>query len=495
MTEKARFLTDVLQQLAHSKDSPKALVMSKHLDAYYHMSTGQHERCLEAMSEGLDLAQKTGIHVFDGLLFSSGVWSALNVGDLATAEELLEKMGSPSGTSGRLDKHLYHTLRTNTALARGNLTQAALHADLVLEASEGLGSPQATFSGLLTNAHVMHQSGRDQEAKEHLARAMEIADRIGFETFKYNGLLAEALFAHDQRKDELSTTALRRGLAIARKGGYFYMSPPYATARLCIKALETGIETDHVRELIRRLNVHPEESPIDLGNDIDLANDVPTKTIGQGVFVIGTTGINAQIQRNTIMNCSRNSIETIDNFLGKDGSGMVFINDNKMVTAAEGVPVPAPTTPTGMVVGWFLDKSGGLDPQRNIKHIVTNNAVRTRGKTSPGGIAVLTDGAVVVNNAILSEGAEAFSLAVLSSEGYIAHNKMEGVSTGPAILVRPSQPLKGSKNVFVDNDLKEFKTSAAHVLFEKDTHSNLFIGHNCKVSDLGSNNSIQMTKW
>jgi hypothetical protein len=228
------------------------------------------------------------------------------------------------------------------------------------------------------------------------------------------------------------------------------------------------------------------------GNDIDLANDVPTKTIAQGVFVIGTIGINAQIQRNTIMNCSRNSIETIDNFLGKDGSGMVFINDNKMVTAAEGVPVPAPQTPTGMVVGWFLDKSGGLDPQRNIKHIVVNNAVRTRGKTS-GGIAVFTNGAVVVNNGILSEGIEAFSLAVLSSEGYIAHNKMEGVSTTPAILVRPWQPLKGSKNVFVDNDLTQFKTSAADVIFEKDTHSNFFIGHSCKVSDLGSNNFIETT--
>ena len=127
------------------------------------------------------------------------------------------------------------------------------------------------------------------------------------------------------------------------------------------------------------------------GNDIDLTNEVPTKTMSQGVFVIWTTGINAQIQRNTVINCARNSIETIDNFLGKDGSGMVIIKDNKIVTATEGLPVPTPATPNGIVAGWFLDMSGGLDPQRNIKYAVVNNAMRTRGKTSAG-IAVFTDG-------------------------------------------------------------------------------------------------------
>jgi hypothetical protein len=225
-------------------------------------------------------------------------------------------------------------------------------------------------------------------------------------------------------------------------------------------------------------------------NDIDMTNDVPTKTMAQGVMVIWTTGVNAQIQRNSVINCSRNSIETIDNYLGKDGSGMIVIKDNKIVTSIEGIPVP---TPLGILVGWFLDISGGLDPQRNPKYFIVNNAIRTRGKTSVG-IVVFSDGAVVVNNAILSEGAEAASLGILSSDGYIAYNRMEGVSSRPAVMVRPWVPLKGSKNVFVDNDLRRFKSSAADVVFDKDTCNNFFIGPSCKVGNLGSNNSIQMTK-
>jgi hypothetical protein len=68
--------------------------------------------------------------------------------------------------------------------------------------------------------------------------------------------------------------------------------------------------------------------------------------------------------------------------------------------------------------------SSGLNPQRNIKHVVANNAIRTRGKTS-GGISASTDGVVVVNNAIVSEGEDSNPLFIFSSDGYLAYNKME----------------------------------------------------------------------
>jgi hypothetical protein len=228
-------------------------------------------------------------------------------------------------------------------------------------------------------------------------------------------------------------------------------------------------------------------------NNIDLTNDVPTKTMAHGVFVVWTTGITAHIQRNTITNSSRNSIETIDNYLGKDGNGMILIKDNKIVTSVEGVPVPSPLTPHGIVFGWFLDLSGGIDPQRNIKYIVANNAIRTRGKASAG-IVAFSDGAVIVNNTILSEGTEAAGLAVCSSNGYISSNRIEGTGSTPAVVVMPWKPFKGSKNVFVDNDLTQFKSSTADVVFSKDTSDNLFIGQRCKLGNLGSNNLIQMTK-
>jgi hypothetical protein len=228
-------------------------------------------------------------------------------------------------------------------------------------------------------------------------------------------------------------------------------------------------------------------------NEIDLYNENPVNTMAQGVWIIWTTGINAQVQRNTIVNAARNSIETIDNYLGKDGSGMIIMKDNKLVTPTKGLPLPTPRTPNGIVAGWFVDMSGGLDPQRNIKYIVTNNAIRTRGKTSMG-IAALTDGVVVVNNTIVSEGEDSVPLLIASSDGYFAYNKIEGISSKPGVLVTPFKPFKGSKNFIMDNDLKQFKTSAVEVVFDKDSCNNLFVGPTCKIADLGSNNLIQMSK-
>ena len=71
---------------------------------------------------------------------------------------------------------------------------------------------------------------------------------------------------------------------------------------------------------------------------------------------------------------------------------------------------------------------------------------------------------------------------------------MEGASSSPGVVVMPLKPLKGSKHVFVDNDLKQLKTSTVDVVFQIDACKNLFIVPTCKISDLGSNNSIQMTK-
>jgi hypothetical protein len=61
-------------------------------------------------------------------------------------------------------------------------------------------------------------------------------------------------------------------------------------------------------------------------------------------------------------------------------------------------------------------------------------------------------------------------------------------------MTMPWKPFKASKNVVVDNDLRQFKSSKVDVLFAKDTCNNLFVGPACKVGDLGSNNSVQMTK-
>jgi len=134
---------------------------------------------------------------------------------------------------------------------------------------------------------------------------------------------------------------------------------------------------------------------------------------------------------------------------GQDGIGMTLIKDNKIITAEKGVVVPSPSTPNGIVVGWFLDLTGASDPARRTKTVITDNEIEARGETSMG-ICAIIDEAIITSNKISLGGSQARGIAQIGSNSLIAKNKIE--STGICgIACTPYKDLKGSKNMLLGN--------------------------------------------
>ena len=227
------------------------------------------------------------------------------------------------------------------------------------------------------------------------------------------------------------------------------------------------------------------------GNDLDMANDTPAKTFGEGIFIHWATGITLQISGNTVKNCSRNSIEAMDNYLGDDGSGSVVIRDNKVSTATVGIPVPSPLTPNGILVGWFFDGTGAgaSNPKQNMKHTIAGNTVRARGETSMG-MWIASNEVIVENNQIITEKQSAAPIRVNSAQCQILKNKIEGIGIA-AIVIAPLKSLTGSNNRCEDNDLSAFKASVAEVSLLKDSKNNIVVGSGGKAKDLGIDNQIK----
>ena len=222
-------------------------------------------------------------------------------------------------------------------------------------------------------------------------------------------------------------------------------------------------------------------------NDIDLSTGFPEKTMAQGVFIMGTTGAKTQILRNRITNCSRNSVETFDNYPGDDGSGMTIIKGNRIVTANKGIPLPGPDTPNGIIAGWFLDMTGATDPARFTKIVATENKIETRGDTS-GGISILSDGAVITSNHILLKGGSSSKgIFVCTSDSLIANNKIEG-SGGSAIMVRYFQKFMPRRNVITGNDLTSLQASIADVFLSGS--NNMVLNQKGNIVDKGQANLI-----
>jgi DNA-binding SARP family transcriptional activator len=266
---KTLLVINSLRKLSQSRDAtPLIRIRLGVIEATYYRFMGLYEKCLKAVTDGLELSRTTGIHTFEITLLYHGICSAVSASDHTTAARLLEEM-SPSLRSFRpWDLCTYHSAKSQEALLRGDPEEAALHMEQALKLRMEAGFTILTGWCHIQNAHVMHELGRHREAIEHLAHAFDFARNIRGKNNEYAALLAEALFAFDQGKEEGGLFSLRKAFALGRERGYFgtWGPKPSGMAKLCTKALEAGVEVEYVQELIRRLNVIPDQPPLHLEN-------------------------------------------------------------------------------------------------------------------------------------------------------------------------------------------------------------------------------------
>jgi ATP/maltotriose-dependent transcriptional regulator MalT/DNA-binding SARP family transcriptional activator len=266
---KSLLVMNFLKKMAQSKESsPLNQILLAVLEAYYNNLAGLPEKCLKAVSNALELSQTTGIHTFDNAVLYQGVSSALMISDYKMASNFLEQMGSSLSRARPWDVALYHSIKTEEAMFRGDVEQAAHHIELATKMRLEIGFAPITGRCHLQNAYVMHAQGRHREASEYLAHAVDFGRSVRGPNNEYAAMLAESLFAFDQGEEESGLALLRKSFALGKERGYFgtWGPLPCGMAKLCIKALQAGIEVEYTQELIRRLHIAPDKSAIHLEN-------------------------------------------------------------------------------------------------------------------------------------------------------------------------------------------------------------------------------------
>ncbi|MDI6753680.1 MAG: bacterial transcriptional activator domain-containing protein [Thermodesulfobacteriota bacterium] len=267
---KALLAINSLRRWSQSKEStPLIQIRLGALEAAYYRYVGLHEKCLKAVSEGLELSRTTGIHMFDPILEYHGATSALGINDYPVAKRLLEQMTSSLHSYKPWDLCIYHSAKTQEALFQGDPSQALLHIEQATKLRIETGFTLITGWCHIQNAYVMHELGRHREAEDHLTQAFNFTRDIRGKNNEYAALLAEAHFAFDQGEEQLGLMSIRKAFALGREGGHFSTwGPPHPSdmARLCIKALEGGIEVEYVQEFIRRFRIVPDRVALHLEN-------------------------------------------------------------------------------------------------------------------------------------------------------------------------------------------------------------------------------------
>jgi len=272
--ERANSALSMLSKLTGFKDVPPFLkIIGKMAEVMYHQFTGSHKKCMKALSEGMELARTTGIHIVDQPLLAHGSLSSLNVNDSKNARQFLDKLAStlnriPS-SEDILDirnRHIYHFVSARLALACGDLAELSFHTDLALKYVNEIEAPVFISFTHLLNAIALHRLGKKEEGLDQLQKGSLIATEIKSKLLDFNSLLTQAYFAFDREEEGSGLRLLNMAFVLGKDQRFLntFSGDPSMTARLCAKALEAGIEVEYVREIIQKRNLIPEKSSLQL---------------------------------------------------------------------------------------------------------------------------------------------------------------------------------------------------------------------------------------
>ena len=236
-------------------------------------------QCRAVVEQGLRVAEASGVHFFDFMLFGHYAWVGLNDNDLDLSHRNLERMRALSRPERSLEVAHYHHLAHIDARYRGEKARAAEHAAGALACAEASGSPLFVASALIGTARVAADEGDGEHAHAHLTAVCAIARAAGSIGHEYSAHKAIA----ELGLDDAGLTSLRRCMELGARHEYVsgMWWHPRTMGRLCATALRHGIEPAYVRGIIRKRAIPP---PADIA-DVE-AWPWPVKIYTLGRFTV-----------------------------------------------------------------------------------------------------------------------------------------------------------------------------------------------------------------
>lgn len=214
---------------------------------------------LQILDEAMACINTSGVHVMDGILHTHAVYAALAINDLTAAESLLQNVSTFFHPDSTLDLAHYWFLRGLIAIHSGSITKAIDYGNKAVSLAQAATMPFGIACGHHGLAVAWHEAGERNMAQKHLQSMRAIGKSMGSRQIAYWCSAMDAYFAFAEEDTASAKHHLAITLALSREmdGSPMYWWPSKTVAQLYAKALEYNIETDHVRELIRRLGLVP----------------------------------------------------------------------------------------------------------------------------------------------------------------------------------------------------------------------------------------------
>lgn len=238
-------------EILHSRLSPLAAIRMKMIEAVHYWVTGQYAEALNTVSEGLSLSDKSGVHLFDFLLWCWRASTEILLGEREAAEKSLKLIQSHLNSAKTLDLFYYHINSAWHALITDNIPLASEHLMTISEKVERMGTPYYWALWNIGMAQAAFLQGHTGDAKTHLHTAHLISLNMQSRVLEWFSLLTRAYFLLQEGRERDGLVPLRKGLELGKRHGYVNIEfcQPSMMRFLYSKALEKGIEKEYVKGL------------------------------------------------------------------------------------------------------------------------------------------------------------------------------------------------------------------------------------------------------
>ncbi len=228
-----------------------------------------------AIETGIGIANSYGLHLWDHILYSQGVYYALSVNDMPAAGMYLDKMSKGVNVNSLVDCSHFYYLKSWYSHAQGKLPLAIEYGESALRNAVQAGAVFPEILCRLGLARVQTAAGNYGKARENAARAERLSRDMRCIMGQCYYHLLEAQIAFERGDEERGIESLRQGMKIGREQGYInnwrWMHEPMLF--LCLRALRYSIEVPYVRMLIKRRGLLPDPRSLDRYG-IDSLSDV-----------------------------------------------------------------------------------------------------------------------------------------------------------------------------------------------------------------------------
>jgi DNA-binding SARP family transcriptional activator len=233
----------------------------------YGFLTARCEESLRIAEETMSFVEQTGIRAFSVHVMGQAVSCALSIGDVPTADRLLERMKGQIDNQISIDAALYHSGLAWKAALADDFTTALEHTRIATSMCSKAGFLAIEGIGFSAIAEFLWEVRDVKEARRMLALGYERARSIRSIILEFFCLLVDAQIAFGMCEEETGLGFLSRAFGLARANGYVnkYMWRPKVMSELCARALDAGIETEFVCKLIRlrKLTGYPPSTPLE----------------------------------------------------------------------------------------------------------------------------------------------------------------------------------------------------------------------------------------